>query len=40
VWTINPDSNTLAPWAGLAVFAAYAAASIAIAALLLNRRDT
>jgi ABC-type transport system involved in multi-copper enzyme maturation permease subunit len=40
VWTINPDANTLAPWAGLAVFAAYAAASIAIAALLLSRRDT
>jgi ABC-type transport system involved in multi-copper enzyme maturation permease subunit len=40
VWTINPDSNTLAPWAGLAVFAAYAAASIAIAAWLLHRRDT
>jgi ABC-type transport system involved in multi-copper enzyme maturation permease subunit len=40
VWTINPDPNTLAPWAGLAVFAAYAAASIAVAALLLLRRDT
>ena len=40
VWTINPDPNTLAPWTGLAVFAAYAAVSIAIAALLLNRRDT
>jgi len=40
IWTITPDPNTLAPWAGLAVFAAYAAASIAIAAVLLNRRDT
>ena len=40
VWTINPDAQTLAPWAGLAVFAAYAALSLAIAAALLNRRDT
>jgi ABC-type transport system involved in multi-copper enzyme maturation permease subunit len=40
VWTINPDPNTLAPWAGLAVFAGYAAASIAIAAVLMSRRDT
>jgi ABC-type transport system involved in multi-copper enzyme maturation permease subunit len=40
VWTINPDPNTLAPWAGLALFAGYAALTIAIAAVLLNRRDT
>ena len=40
IWTITPDPNTLAPWAGLAVFAAYAAVAIAIAALLLTRRDT
>ncbi len=40
VWSINPDPNTLAPWAGLAVFAAYAALSIVIAAVLLIRRDT
>ncbi len=40
VWTINPDAHTLAPWAGLALFAAYAAAAIAIAAVLLVRRDT
>ncbi|HWC85346.1 MAG TPA: hypothetical protein VG388_02335 [Solirubrobacteraceae bacterium] len=40
VWTINPDPNTLAPWAGLAVFAGYAALAIAIAAVLLMRRDT
>jgi len=40
VWTINPDPNTLAPWAGLAVFAAYAAIAIAIAAVLMVRRDT
>jgi len=40
IWTINPDSGTLAPWAGLAVFAAYAAVALAIAAVLLKRRDT
>lgn len=40
IWTINPDPGTLAPWAGLAVFAAYAAVAIAIAAVLMVRRDT
>jgi hypothetical protein len=40
VWTINPDPNTLAPWAGLGLFAGYAALSLAIAAVLLLRRDT
>jgi ABC-2 type transport system permease protein len=40
VWTINPGPHTLAPWTGLAVFAGYAALSIAIAALLLGRRNT
>jgi ABC-type transport system involved in multi-copper enzyme maturation permease subunit len=39
VWTINPEAHTLAPWTGLAVFAAYAAIAIAIAAVLLVRRD-
>jgi ABC-2 type transport system permease protein len=40
IWTINPDPNTLAPWAGFAVFCAYAAAAIAVAAILMLRRDT
>jgi ABC-2 type transport system permease protein len=40
IWTITPEAHTLAPWAGIAVFAAYAAVAIAIAALLLIRRDT
>ncbi len=40
VWTINPGSNTLAPWAGFAIFCAYAAAALVIAAVLLVRRDT
>jgi ABC-2 type transport system permease protein len=40
IWTITPDAHTLAPWAGIAVFAAYAAVAIAIAAGLLMRRDT
>jgi ABC-type transport system involved in multi-copper enzyme maturation permease subunit len=40
VWTINPDPNTLAPWTGFAVFCAYAAVAIGVAAVLMIRRDT
>ncbi len=40
VWTLNPDPNTLAPWAGFGVFCAYAAVALAVAAVLLRRRDT
>jgi ABC-2 type transport system permease protein len=40
VWTINPDPNTLAPWTGFAVFCAYAAVALVIAAVLMRRRDT
>lgn len=40
LWTIHPDPHTLAPWAGFAVFCGYAAAAIAIAAILMLRRDT
>jgi ABC-2 type transport system permease protein len=40
IWTINPDPNTLAPWAGFGVFCAYTALTIAIAAVLMVRRDT
>jgi ABC-2 type transport system permease protein len=40
LWTIKPDPNTLAPWAGFGVFCAYAVASIVIAAILMVRRDT
>jgi hypothetical protein len=40
VWTVNPDPGTLHPWVGLAVFAGYAALSMAIAAVLMVRRDT
>jgi hypothetical protein len=36
--SITPG-NHLAPWAGLGLFAGYAAAAIAVAALLLRRRD-
>jgi ABC-type transport system involved in multi-copper enzyme maturation permease subunit len=39
IWTINPDPGTLAPWAGFGVFCAYVAISIAVAAVLLVRRD-
>jgi len=40
VWTINPDPHTLAPWVGFACFCAYAAVALAIAAVLMRRRDT
>jgi ABC-2 type transport system permease protein len=40
VWTVNPSPHTLAPGTGLAVFVAYAALSIAIAAVLVTRRNT
>lgn len=39
LWTIDPASHMLSPWAGFAVFCAYAAVSLAIAAALLRRRD-
>jgi len=39
IWTINPDPGTLAPWAGFGVFCAYVAIAMAIAAVLLVRRD-
>jgi ABC-2 type transport system permease protein len=40
VWTINPDPGTLAPWAGFGIFCAYVAIALAIASVLLVRRDT
>jgi ABC-2 type transport system permease protein len=40
VWTINADPNTLAPWTGFALFCAYAALALAVAAVLMRRRDT
>ena len=40
LWTITPEGHTLSPWAGFALFCGYAAASVAIAAVLMLRRDT
>jgi ABC-2 type transport system permease protein len=40
ILAIAPDSSSLAPWTGFAVFCAYAAAALAVAAVLLVRRDT
>jgi hypothetical protein len=37
--SITHSANTLAPWAGFAVFCGYAAAALAIGAVLLARRD-
>jgi ABC-2 type transport system permease protein len=39
IMNIAPQAHSLAPWVGLGVFAAYALASIAAAAVLLVRRD-
>jgi ABC-2 type transport system permease protein len=39
VMTVHPDANTLAPWTGFGVFCLYGVAVIAIAAVLLRRRD-
>jgi len=39
IMTIVPQAHALAPWVGLGVFAAYAVAAIAAAAVLLVRRD-
>jgi hypothetical protein len=40
VFALTTDSQSLSPWAGFAVFCGYAAAAVALAALLLVRRDT
>jgi len=39
ITSIHPDPNTLAAWTGLGLFAGYAAALLAAAAVLLRRRD-
>jgi ABC-type transport system involved in multi-copper enzyme maturation permease subunit len=40
ILAITPDSSSLSPWVGFAVFCGYAAATLAVAAVLLVRRDT
>ncbi len=40
ILSITPDSSSLSPWVGFAVFCGYAAATLAVAAILLVRRDT
>jgi ABC-2 type transport system permease protein len=39
ILSVSPSVTSLAPWTGLGLFAAYTAASIAVAAILLRRRD-
>ena len=39
ITSIGPQAHSLAPWVGLGVFAAYAFVSIAVAAVLLVKRD-
>jgi hypothetical protein len=40
ILSITHDSHSLAPWTGFGLFCAYAAATLAVAAVLLVRRDT
>jgi ABC-2 type transport system permease protein len=40
ILSITKDSSNLAPWTGFGVFCAYAAGALALAAVLLVRRDT
>jgi ABC-2 type transport system permease protein len=39
IMTLHPDPNTLAPWTGFALFVGYTAVAVAVAAVLLKRRD-
>ncbi len=39
ILSVSPNVTSLAPWTGLGLFAAYTAATIAVAAILLRRRD-
>lgn len=39
LWDLHPESGSLSPWAGFAVFCLYAVAALAAAALVLRRRD-
>ena len=39
VMQLRPVPNTMAPWTGFALFAAYTAVAIAVAAVVLKRRD-
>ena len=38
--SLTHDQQSLAPWTGFGLFCAYAAATLAVAAILLVRRDT
>ena len=40
IMSIGHDPHSLSPWTGFALFCAYTAASLIIAAVLLVRRDT
>ena len=40
ILAMHADANRLAPWTGFGVFCAYTAGTLAVAAILLVRRDT
>ena len=39
LYTVRPDTTTLAPWIGFAVFCLYAVVAMVAAAIVLKRRD-
>ncbi|SDP27437.1 ABC-2 family transporter protein [Nakamurella panacisegetis] len=39
IYTVKPDTTSLSPWTGFAVFCLYAAVALGVAALVLKRRD-
>jgi ABC-2 type transport system permease protein len=39
IFSVGHQAHSLAPWTGLAVFSAYAAAVLLVAGFLLTRRD-
>jgi hypothetical protein len=39
VWAVQPDAGMLGPWAGFAVFCAWAVVALVLGAVVLHRRD-
>jgi ABC-2 type transport system permease protein len=39
IFTVHPDAGDLAPWAGFGVFCIYAAVALAVACVVISRRD-
>jgi ABC-2 type transport system permease protein len=39
IFTVHPDSGSLGPWSGFGVFCIYAAVALAVACVVISRRD-